>query len=541
MAREVKKKAQPKVRHHKSKGRIVVYVCLALFFLFTVIVPIATMLGRITPESFSETVRSAQFLPALKNSLTTALTATVISLSLAIAAAWCMERIEMKFKGLLAVVFIIPMLIPSISHAFGLIALFGANGIVTNLLGFEGGIYGFVGIVVGSVMYSFPVAFLMFSSILKYEDGTPYRACDVLGIPLLHRFLGITIPYLKKPLISAFFAVFTMIVTDYGVPLLIGGRTMTLSVLMYNKAVSMLDYQTGSVIGAVLLVPAIIAFLIDFFNPETSQATFVADRVRLTKTLGPKCAAYIYSFALAFFVLAPIVAFSFMVFETKYPIDPTPTLYHIQKTIGRGAGGFLANSLVYASITALLGTFVAFICAYMSARMKGALGRATHLISMATMAIPGLVLGLAYVIFFHDQAIYGTIFIVVLVNSIHFFASPYLMMHNALEKVNQNLEVVGQSLGIHRVRIIVDVIVPKVKYTIYEMLTYFFVNSMMTISAVAFLAPPAPKPIALMINQFEAQLLMESAAFVTLLIFLVNIVMKIIMRFINKRHKDEVA
>ena len=149
------------------------------------------------------------------------------------------------------------------------------------------------------------------------------------------------------------------------------------------------------------------------------------------------------------------------------------------------------------------------------------------MVSITSMAIPGIVLGLSYVIFFHGSALYGTIFIVVLADSIHFFASPYLMMYNTLGKIDPELEAVGQCLGVGRLRIIRDVILPKVRGTVYEMFGYFFVNSMMTISAVSFLVPPSPKPVALMINQFESQLLMESAAFVSLLILAVNIALKV--------------
>lgn len=151
------------------------------------------------------------------------------------------------------------------------------------------------------------------------------------------------------------------------------------------------------------------------------------------------------------------------------------------------------------------------------------------------MAIPGIVLGLSYVIFFHGMPIYKTIFIIVLANLLHFFASPYLMMYNTLEKLNPDLEAVGQSLGVSRVHIIKDVILPKVRFTLIEMFVYFFVNSMITISAVSFLAPPSPKPVALMINQFEAQLLMESAAFVSLLIFVINIAVKITIGLIKRK------
>ena len=223
----------------------------------------------------------------------------------------------------------------------------------------------------------------------------------------------------------------------------------------------------------------------------------------------------------------PIASFLTMVFETKYPINTTFTVKHIISTINKGSNQFLLNSILYSLLTAIFGTVFAFVCAYANSRMKNRISKYLHLISLVSMAIPGIVLGLSYVMFFHDKYIYGGLFIIVIVNSIHFFSSPYLLAYGALEKLNMNLEAVGLSLGIKRINIIIDVIIPKMKHTITEMMSYFFINSMMTISAVSFLAPPSPKPIALMINQFEAQLLMESAAFVTLIILITNITIKV--------------
>lgn len=445
----------------------------------------------------------------------------------------------MRGKALFSILFVLPMLIPSISHALGLVTLFGRNGLLTNLFHMEWSIYGFWGIVIGSVMYSFPVSFLMFSSILQYEDGTAYKAAEVLGVPPLQRFIGLTLPYLKKTLISAFFALFTMIITDYGVPLMVRGKQITLSVLMYDKAVSMMDYDAGSVIGAFLLLPAVAAFLVDLMNPERGQSGFVSEQVIPKKRQGSDILACVFCGALGLCVLAPIAAFGIMVFETKYPIDATFTLYHIQKTINRGAGEYLLNSVLYSILAALFGTLIAFGCAYLTARVKGRFSNGLHLVSITSMAIPGIVLGLSYVIFFHGSPLYGTIVIIVLANSIHFFASPYLMMYNTLEKVNPNLESVGQCLGVGRVYVIRDIIFPKVRGTVCEMFAYFFVNSMMTISAVSFLVPPSPKPVALMINQFESQLLMESAAFVSLLILAVNIALKVIAAVLKGRLPDQ--
>lgn len=189
-----------------------------------------------------------------------------------------MTRTGVKLKGLFGVLILLPMLIPSISHGMGLIILFGSNGILTRLFGLSRGIYGFAGIVAGSVMYAFPVAYIMISDILRYEDSSPYEAAEVLGIPKFRRFVSITLPYLKKPMISVIFAVFTMIVTDYGVPLMIGGMYKTLPVLMYEEVIGRQDFVKGSFFGLILLIPAAAAFLIDLFCKNDRKSGNVRHR-----------------------------------------------------------------------------------------------------------------------------------------------------------------------------------------------------------------------------------------------------------------------
>lgn len=506
--------------------RALVQTIFLVFFVLSILVPLISMFTNITGEGLHEIFTSKLFLPALKNSLLTALVATMISVGLALLASYCVERSGIRLTSIWSIVFVIPMLLPSISHAYGIISLFGKNGLLTNILGLSGNIFGFGGIVFGSVMYSFPVAFLMISEMLRYEDSMQYKAARILGIPFWRQIISISLPFLRKTLISTFFAVFTMIITDYGVPLAIGGTTGTLSTLMYNNAVANVNYNSGSVIGAVLLFPAVIAFIADLAIPERAQSGYVNEPMAPSDRSWIKVLSYAFCIFISVFVLMPIIAFCLMSFAKKYPVDMSFTWEHIVNTMNRGAGNFLLNSLLYAVLAALFGTVIAFFCAYLTARMKGKLSRVVHLMAMISMAIPGIVLGLAYLLFFHHSFLYGTIFIVVLVNSIHFFSSPYLMIYHTLSKLNESLEDVGLCLGIPKWRIILGVIVPKVAYTLLEMFVYFFVNSMMTISAISFLAPPAPKSLSLMINQFESQLLMESAAFVSLIILFVNVCLK---------------
>lgn len=137
-------------------------------------------------------------------------------------------------------------------------------------------------------------------------------------------------------------------------------------------------------------------------------------------------------------------------------------------------------------------------------------------------------------LFFKGSVLYGTLAILVLVNLVHFFASPYLMAYNSLGKANENLEAVGSTMGIGRASILKDVLIPQTMDTIIEMAGYFFVNCMVTISAVAFLATTLDMPLALLITDLDAQRLTECAAFVSLIILLTNIASKLVLAGIKK-------
>ncbi|MDR0641521.1 MAG: ABC transporter permease subunit [Treponema sp.] len=499
---------------------------LAAFLLISVVGPLLSMLMNLADADLAGIVASARFRQSLVNSALAAATGTLISILVAYIFALCVVRSAIRFRGVFSVIVTLPMLIPSISHGMGLVILLGSNGVLTRLLGLGGAIYGFKGVVMGSVLYAFPVAFLMLADILKYEDGSPYEAAAVLGIPRSRQFLSITFPYLRKPLISVVFATFTLIFTDYGVPLMIGGRFTTLPVLMYQEVIGLLNFSRGSVIGAFLLIPAVIAFVFDLVARDRGNQNFVAQEKTGQRSPVRDGFAFGYCTLVCALVALPIVVFVILSFVVRYPDEMSFSLGNIAKTMDMGAGRYLANSLIIACGVSALGTVLSYALAWFTARSPGKSSKALHLISISSLAIPGLVLGLSYVLFFKGSFIYGTLSMLILVNTVHFLASPYLMAYNSLGKLNRNLEDVGLTLGIGRFRILRDVLIPQTRITILEMVSYFFVNSMMTISAVSFLNTVRNKPVSLMITQFEAQLFLEAAAFVSLLILACNFTMK---------------
>ncbi|MBR3714936.1 MAG: ABC transporter permease subunit [Clostridia bacterium] len=515
-----------------------VKLLLAIIFILLCLLPLARMLFFIDKETLTKVVSSESFGKSVLNTLLVGVTATAISVTLALLLSFSLQRTKVRGKSAFSMIFCLPMLIPSISIGWGMVILFGTNGVLTRLFSLENSIYGFWGIVIGSVIYAFPVAFLMLNDVLKYEDGLPYEAAEVLGFSKWRRTCAITIPYLKRPLISAIFATFTMIVTDYGVPLVLGGKFKTMPVLLYENVTGSLDFAAGSVIGVFLLVPAVVAFLFDLFSKSKGNTCFVPKPMPINKDKIRDAAAYLLCGAVALASLIFAASFLFLAIVKKYPRDLSVTFDNFVRTFELGGSEYLVNSLIIALCTSVLGVVVAFITAYFTARVSSKTSRFLHLMSITSLAIPGMILGLSYSLTFNKTPIYGTIAILILVNTMHFFASPYLMAYNSMSKMNENLENVGETIGVSRWRIIKDVILPQSRSTLIEAFAYFFVNCMMTISAVSILTNTSTKPISLMINQFEAHMAIECAAVVSLLILVINLLMKGTVLFCQKRFFD---
>ena len=233
------------------------------------------------------------------------------------------------------------------------------------------------------------------------------------------------------------------------------------------------------------------------------------------------------------FVFVVIGSFVYYAFIDNFIINKSFSLKHFEYVLSNDIGKYILNSLLIAVSVAVIGTFITYFTAYATARIKGKIAKLIHILTISSLAIPGIVLGLSYTIGFKDTFIYNTFIIMIIVNIIHFMASPYLMAYNALLKINPNYEVVAKTCNISSFRIIKDVIIPCSKITIREMIAYFFINSMVTISAVTFLFNTDTMPLSLMINTYEGNMMLGEAAIVSLIILFFNLIVKGTIYIIN--------
>ncbi len=187
---------------------------------------------------------------------------TIICVLLAFAYAYGLTRTCMPARGLFRVIAQIPILAPSLLPAISLVYLFGNQGLAKGLL-FGASIYGPIGIVIGEVFWTFPHALIIITTALAISDARLYEAAEALRASPSRTFWTVTIPGARYGLISAVFVVFTLVITDFGVPKVIGGQFNVLATDIYKQVVGQQNFQMGAVVGLILLLPAVIAFAID--------------------------------------------------------------------------------------------------------------------------------------------------------------------------------------------------------------------------------------------------------------------------------------
>jgi ABC-type spermidine/putrescine transport system permease subunit I len=198
---------------------------------------------------------SPKFAKVVGNSLSVSLTTTLITVMLAYAFAYAMRRTAMPRKNLFGAVALLPLFAPSLVQALGIVFLLGRNGLINRTFDLDIDIYGFWGIVISDVFYSFPHAYLILSAALAVADARLYESAHVLGATGARIFRDITLPSTKYGVMSATFVVFTIVITDFGNPVVIGGDFNVLATEIYNQVSGQGNFAMGAVIGVILLLP----------------------------------------------------------------------------------------------------------------------------------------------------------------------------------------------------------------------------------------------------------------------------------------------
>ena len=188
--------------------------------------------------------------------------------------------------------------------------------------------------------------------------------------------------------------------------------------------------------------------------------------------------------------------------------------------------GVYTNSLMVAVITALAGTLLSYGAALVTARstVSGKIKSTIESIALVTNTIPGMVIGLAYLFAFTGTSLQNTLAILIICNIVHFFSTPYLMMKNSLSKMNASWETTAMLMGDNWIKTIMRVVTPNAISTLLEVFSYYFVNAMVTVSAVIFLAGARTMVITTKIKELQYFNKYNEIFVLSLLILLTNLI-----------------
>lgn len=447
-------------------------------------------------ENYQSYFENSSLVYSIYNSLFISIVTMVITISLAFVFAYALTKSRMAGKGVFRSIAMIPILVPSLLSGISLIYLFGKQGIFRELLmGYE--IYGPIGIIIAEVFYTFPHALLIIVTALSIGDARLYEAAKVLRSKSIRTFFTVTLPSAKYGVISAAFVVFTLVITDFGIPKVIGGNYNVLAVDVYKQVIGQQNFEMGAVVSMVLVFPALIAFAVDRIVQRKQVAILTSRSVvhepNESKTFDRVMFGYCSVISLLILTILGMCFYASLV--TFWPYNLTLSLKNYQFDLMDGGGwDSYYNSIRMACYTAFFGTIVVFAGAYFVEKSRGLkTGRSIlHLLSMMPMAIPGLVLGLAYIFFFNHpdnplNFLYGTMAILVICTITHFYTVSHLTALTSLKQIDNEFEHVSSSLKQPFYKTLFRVTVPISLPAIFEIGIYFFVNAMTTVSAVVFL------------------------------------------------------
>jgi len=531
-------------------GALIIALCLVLVLIIAL--PLWALLSKSLESSDGHFVGLANFVTyattptlvsSLFNSLTIASITTVIVIPLAFFYAYALRRSCIPWKGAFYAAALVPVFAPSLLSGLALIYVFGNQGLLKSWM-MGAPLYGPIGIVVAESLYAFPHAVLILVTALALSDGRLREAAEALGTTRRRMFWTITLPGARYGLISAGFVVFTLVITDFGIPKVIGGQFSVLATDAYRQVVGQQNFPMGAVVGIILLVPAVVAYFVDRAVQRRQTALLSARAVPYVPQPERKRDLALLTLAMAIggTIIAIYGTAVWGSFVRYWPYNLSLTLKNYDFSAVEPSGWEpYWTSLQLALLTATIGTALIFTGAYLIEKLKffPVLRGFAQFLAMLPMAVPGLVLGLGYVFFFNASwnplgLFYGTLTILVVNTIAHFYTVGHITALTSLKQIDREFETVSASLQVPFWSTFRRVTVPICLPAILDIAVYIFVNALTTVSAVIFLYGADTKLASIAIVHMDEAGAVASAAGMATVIMLTAISVKLLHLFLDR-------
>ena len=528
--------------------KLIFLVLVAVFAIFLAVPAIRLLLKSFLGEDgltgayYLDVFSGKGFTTALGNSFAVSIVSALVAVGIAFVMAYIIHytRLPRGFKRFVQAVATLPMFLPTITYGFAIIYSFGKQGLITRLLGHQFfDIYGFGGLLVGYVIYTVPVAFLLIHNTMGYVDKKTLVVSKAMGDGTLSTFWIAILRPLLGTLAGAFIQSFFLCFTDFGIPASVGGDYDVIATVLYNEMLGGVpDFNRGAVISVVMLLPSIVSILLlRFLERYNIRYDRISD-ADLRRNPGRDTAWGLSGAVVSVLMLSLFVVIFVVPLVERWPYQTGFTLEHFQEVFADNElQRVYLNSLVMALATALFGTLAAYGAALITARsqLPGWCKQVIDSIALVTNTIPGMVLGLAFLFAFSGTSLQNTLPLMILCNIVHYFSTPYLMMKNSLSKMNAGWETTAMLMGDSRPKTILRVVTPNAAASLIETFSYYFINAMVTISALIFLAGARTMVVTTKIKQLQYINEYDQVFVLSLLILATNLVAKAVFTWLAKK------
>lgn len=465
-----------------------------LFFILFVIFPLFFVLSTAKLENFIEVFASTRFLSSIKNTFLECICSTVLSVLVGYIYAYAVVRANIPFKRFFAAIPVIHMVTPPFVGGLSFILLFGRQGFITKtLFGLDVSLYGFFGLVLSQVLCFFPIAYLICSQSLQGINQSLESAAKSFGASKFKIFWTITLPLSFAGITSSLLFIAVSVLSDFGNPLIVGGRFKVLAVEIYTQLTGWLNTGTSAALGIVLLVPSIILFVFQsfLFKKNSLKLATIGGKSNVTPVLQKSTSKTadvlltIFVSVISFFIIAQLLSIVAGSFSKLWGIDSSFTFEHIKNVFVYSP--LLLNSVFFAFVASVLATLLACLIAFFAQRTNFFMAKGLNILCQIPSAIPGTLMGLSLSFAANKVRFSNSAILIILALTISYLPFSYRILSSTFSKLKLTLDDASHSLGAGKFKVLFSVIVPLSSGGIFSSFIYNFVRGVGTLSSVIFL------------------------------------------------------
>ena len=463
--------------------------------------------------------------------LRVSLVSTAISLVLGYPTAFYMARTKSRMKQVMMIVILFPFLVSAVVRSYGWMVILGTNGLLNQLLQSLGLISAPLkilntetAVIIGMIHLLVPYMVLSLVGVLQSIDPNVEYAAYSLGASPLQTFSKVVFPLSLPGIISGCLLVFIQSLEDFSNPATIGGDYTTLSIEVYNIITGSYDMRKGSVLALLLLLPAVIAYLLNKYWVNKKSFVTVTGKPTQARKLIEEPHIKWPLFAFCLIVSAIIILFYgtviFASFVRTWGVDFSLTLDQYRKALQYGWDS-LKNSMTLGLISAVIGGLLGMVIAYITAKRNYYGKRFIEVASVLMFAVPGTVLGISYILGFNSKplALTGTGLILVIVFTFRNMPVAIESGTTTLLQIDNSIEEASTILGADTGYSFRRITLPMLKNAFFSGIVYSFTKAITAVSAVIFLVSPRWKLVTSNIySLFDMAKYGQAAAFVTMMV-----------------------